>query len=167
MNSYLEKDDVLISLDGNPTLEYPELIILSNSMYYGSYKVFYWINLKIDTGYLTNIKNEFGSVLVTYFDISPGGIAVFGLENGLSYIKVGMEQSLDLNPLKYSYDMDFLVSMNSLDFNFYCLDIPSSMNSSNFTLDSFNLTDQGLNLKLYKTQANPYTNPCFVSPGKY
>ena len=98
-----------IELEHNPTVFRNELIIKSNTLHYGTYKIVYWVYVKIDVGYLTDIKNEIEYLVETYFKIVPSGIAVFFLQNALDFIKLGNKQTLELNPIKYAYDMDFLV----------------------------------------------------------
>ncbi|RMZ93696.1 hypothetical protein BpHYR1_019699, partial [Brachionus plicatilis] len=111
-----------ILIDENPTFKYARLLLRSNTLNYGTYKLVHRILVKVNTGYLSDIQNENEHLVETYFKIVPSGIALFCLENGQDFIKIGLGQNLELNTVKYGYDMDFLATIDSLDINFYCLE---------------------------------------------
>ncbi|CAF1129991.1 unnamed protein product, partial [Brachionus calyciflorus] len=119
---------------------------------YDVYKLVYKVLVTVLTGGVNDMSQE--SQLETFIQIAPGGIAVFSLENGLDYLKIGKNQSLELNPLKYAYDMDNLKNTDSLDFKFYCflanrkdeLDLKKTIeNISNFQ-DIFSAKSSNLNM---------------------
>ncbi|CAF1003732.1 unnamed protein product [Brachionus calyciflorus] len=153
--------DPPIKLENNPTVNYSQLIITSNILKYGVYKLVHWVYVKVDTGYLRDIPNEIEQFADVYIQIVPGGIALFCLENGLDRIKIGKKQTLELNPIKYAYDMDFLVNPSSLNYSFYCISTNSSQNSQDIIDINFSESD---NLYIFKNSENiTLKNECFNS----
>ncbi|CAF1114628.1 unnamed protein product, partial [Brachionus calyciflorus] len=153
--------DPPIKLENNPTVNYSQLIITSNIMEYGVYKLVHWVYVKVDTGYLKDIPNEIEHFIDVFIHIVPGGIALFCLENGLDNIKIGKKQTLELNPIKYAYDMDFLVTANSLNYTFYCKQINSSQNIKDIRDIDFSESDDLLSFKYSKNSS--LKNECFNS----
>lgn len=151
-NTIIEPD---IKLEGNPTVNYTELVIRSNTLAYNKYMLKQEILIKIDTGDVKNVKNQINYTAEAYIDVVPGGIAPYSLENGLDHLQIGTNQSFTLNPLKYAYDMDFLVPTNSLHFNFYCFVVNKNVSVQNKSdLENFQ------NLAEFKN-GNVSSNECF------
>ncbi|CAF0983692.1 unnamed protein product, partial [Brachionus calyciflorus] len=153
--------DPPIKLENNPTVNYSQLIITSNILEYGVYKLTHWVYVKVDTGYLKDIPNEIEHFIDVFIQIVPGGIALFCLENGLDNIKIGKKQTLELNPIKYAYDMDFLVTANSLNYTFFCKQINSSQNIKDIRDIDFSESDDLLSFKYSRNSS--LKNECFDS----
>lgn len=143
-------------LTENPSALKDTLILLGFSLDYGLYQVKIFVNI-------TQNGSDYSATNSVYLKIIPSGISVNGLENALDSIKIGTNQSLELNFLKYSFDMDYFVSTSLLEFEFYCFDIDLTMSENKFDLKSFNLTNE-FNLKYFLNQNN-ITNPCFNTSG--
>lgn len=160
----LDENDTIIQpeikLSNNPTVNYNELVIRSNTLVYKKYKLIHHIKIKIDTGYLENVENEIEYNAEAYIKIVPGGVAVFSFENGLDYLKIGTNQSITLNPLKYAYDVDLLVSSNGFDFKFYCFVI-----NKNLTIQNKSELSNFQNLLDFKTNYS-LTSECFKTRDK-
>ncbi|CAF0988120.1 unnamed protein product, partial [Brachionus calyciflorus] len=144
----------------NPTLNTSQIILPSNFLEYGVYKLVHKIRITILTGGIYDVSKE--SLLETYIEIVPGGVAVFSLENGLDYLKIGKNQSLELNPLKYAYDMDKLTDTSLLDFKFYCFlsdkdetDFGKKIEIISVVQDIFTIKNSGLN-----------KSECFINTSK-
>lgn len=156
-------NETLVTFKNNPTVNQSELVIRSNTLFYGLYRISHTVLLEVDTGYVKNINNLFESSLDTYVQIVPTGIAVFGLENGNDYILIGNNQSLTVNPLVNSYDMDFLIKTSSLEFKFYCfiydVEQPYPDNVNHFDLEN------SVDLMEYKTSKSDDITSCFNTSG--
>lgn len=163
-NNYNES--TLINLGDNPTLTSETLVIRRNTLSYGLYRIVRYVEMEVEKGILKFINTALSAEQDTYIKIVPSGIAVFGLENGLDFIKIGFFQKLSLEPLKYSYDMDFLVKTSSLNFNFYCFDIDENTSFKEFSLQNFNLTDE-FDLKIYYDDQTTISNSCFNGSSKF
>ena len=105
---------IMIDLSANPSLQSSTLVIQSNSLAYGLYK----FTIQVDT--VTSLYGTFTNTAQTYTQIIPTGLAVFGIANGISSQLIGSTQPFVLNPVAYSFDMDNLVVLSSLQFDFYC-----------------------------------------------
>ncbi|RNA20960.1 hypothetical protein BpHYR1_030351 [Brachionus plicatilis] len=160
----LDENDTIIEpeikLEGNPTVNYSELVIKSNTLNYNKYKLVQNIMIKIDTGNVKNVKNEINYTAEAYIHVVPSGIAPYSLENGLDYLKIGTNQCFTLKPLEYAYDMDLLAQTDSLNFEFFCfvVDKNHSIENKSDLQDFQNLAEFKYNLSL--------TNKCFSSRDK-
>jgi hypothetical protein len=108
-----------VNLATNPTIAFAELVIQPNSLNFGLYKFVYRVTM-LDGVY----NNLYSSEVATFIKIKPAGIIVSSLANsvggGTLETNLGLSQSLVLNPVSYSYDLDGIVRANSLNFKFYC-----------------------------------------------
>lgn len=109
-----------INISNNPTVNSAELVIQPNSLEYGLYKFVYKIKM------LDGLE-DFQKEIYHYIKIVPSGIVVRTLANGMFSISRGLEQSISLNPLLYSYDLDEVILMDKLKFNFYCSVVQSGI----------------------------------------
>jgi hypothetical protein len=145
----------IIDLTKNPTFQSSELVIQSNTLDFGVYEFIFKINV-VSTD-LNNVSNTAN----TFIQIIPSGLAIFGLQNGISSQLVGSSQSFILNPGLYSLDLDYLLSMNKLNYTFYCNSINSNrINSSSKTT---------IDLATYKKNpqlAMQWNDTCFDSNSK-
>ena len=146
-------------LKSNPTIYAPTLVIQGNALEYGIYK--FSLTLKIILG-----KNAYSYQSERYFEVIPSGITVFGLENGNTQAYIGKNQSFELNPPKYSFDLDMLTPMSSLKFKFYCYITPTGTQTDQTFLSQVlsNLVDD---LNTIKTNHASPVNFCFNSTGNF
>ncbi len=121
----------VFDLTKNPTFKSSELVIQSNTLDFGLYEFIIQINI-VSTD-LKNVSNTAN----TFIQIIPSGLAIFGLQNGISSQLVGSSQSFTLNPALYSLDLDYLLSMNKLNYTFFCNSINNNWlnSSSKATID--------------------------------
>lgn len=60
----------------------------------------------------------------TYFEVAPTGIAIASLPGTLAggtfEQTIGTNQTILLDPVTYSYDLDSLANISALSFKFYC-----------------------------------------------
>jgi hypothetical protein len=161
-------------LYNNPTVNYAELVVEPNSLPIGVYKVVYnvKIELSVKVAWRSSIGNIYTSELDTYVQIVRSGIVVSSLPNtiggGTVSITRGTKQSIVLSPALYSYDLDGLISMSSVKFNFYCQVIDDGieheypMRFENVKADLYSLKlDQSLNFPMSSNKT------CFDSNGRF
>ena len=103
-----------VDLSTNPTSLSSHLVIPANAIPYGLYEFSLLVNITLSNGSILS------NTASTFFRIIPTGLAVFALQNGISRILIGSQQTLTLDPAAYSIDLDALVSPNSLQYTFYC-----------------------------------------------
>lgn len=154
----LDTNDELF-IEENPTIYSQNLVIRSNTLNFKRYKIIFFLTMKLDTGYLQSIQNEFTTALKLYINVIPSGIQVFGLQNGIDYIIIGKSQSVTLNPSKFSFDMDDLVPSTSLKFKIYCRLVGLAMIDAEFNTTEMN------DLKSQKYSGKLDINSCFNSTG--
>ena len=144
-------------LKSNPTIYAPTLVIQGNALGYGIYK--FSLTLKIVLS-----KNAYNYQSERYFEVIPSGITVFGLENGNTQAYIGKNQSFELNPPKYSFDLDMLTEMSSLTFKFYCYITPTGTQSDQTFLSQV-LSNQVDDLNTIKINHASPVDFCFNSTG--
>jgi hypothetical protein len=103
----------LIDLDNIISAFSSEIFIPSNFLSYGAYRFIYQVLMDGDA-------NSFFETVDTFIRIIPTGIAIFSFSGGIKEITIGMGQSIDLDPGRYSYDLDDLLSGTQLTYKFYC-----------------------------------------------
>lgn len=151
------------SLTNNPSLNTLDLQISPNTLLYAIHKIELQANLTVDTGYIKNIKNVFSNISEAFIQIIPTGIEILTLENRLNYLKVGFNQSFELEPAKFSYDIDQVAKFEELKFEFFCFIKNQSENFTLLNLKNFNLTK---NLFDYQINSN-LSSECFTVTSKY
>ena len=144
-------------LKSNPTIYASTLVIQGNALEYGIYR--FYLSSKVVLG-----KNAYNYQSEKFFLIIPSGITVFGLENGNTQAYIGKNQSFELNPPKYSFDLDMLTPMSALTFKFYCYITPTGTQSDQTFLSQV-LSDQVDDLNTIKTKQASPVNFCFNSTG--
>lgn len=105
-----------VDISKNPTVNNAELVIPPNSLEYGTFKFVYKVAM---TDGVNNLE-AFQTEIDHYIKIVESGIIVQAFENGISIIKRGTGQTIVLDPVLYSYDLDATYPMKSLKFKFYC-----------------------------------------------
>jgi hypothetical protein len=142
-------------LTSNPTWQSTSLVVLANSLAYGLYAFNFQVNVTIVKATNMILSNN----ITTYVQIKPTGLVVYSLQNGVSGLLVGAQQSFSLRPALYSLDLDYLIKPSSLQFKFYCFTInPNSNTVAN--------TTQSIDLFIYKNNSLLQMNSnstCFSS----
>lgn len=142
-----------IDLTNNPTFQSSELVIQPLSLNYGMYFILVQVNFSLSL-------NSFSLNDWTYVEIIPTGLIVNSMQNSASYILIGSQQMLTLDPATFTIDLDYLVSSSSLSFRFFCdkINISSTNVNQNTTFDLFSF-------KINKSQPDAFAT-CFNSNGK-
>lgn len=85
-----------MNMTDNPTHESSEILILGNSLEYGMYKFEFFC----DMFFVFEEQNDaIQTIRISYIEIIPTQIAVFGVEAGMNEIDIGYMQPLDLGIL--------------------------------------------------------------------
>jgi hypothetical protein len=142
----------------NPTVNFADFVISSNTLAYGLYEFIYQVIIDSNPYCKAQIN--------TFIEIIPSGINVFSLSNQAIDLTIGLAQSIDLLPSIYSIDLDQIITANQLDYKFYCqcfefglgLGYPQSYANQ---YDDLNMFKMGLSSV---TMSNTAT--CFNSSGK-
>ena len=130
-----------------------EIFIPSNFLDYGTYEFVYQVNMNDDAG-------PFVETINTFVKIVPTGMAIFPFSGGIKQITIGIAQSIELDPGRYSYDFDGIFNGTQLSYRFFCrimvnglpLDFPSD--SHNSYLDLRQLKDNAFEMNTTKTCFN-------------
>ena len=147
-----------IQIMNNPTMEYSELVIQPGVLNYGLYQFAYTVTME---------NSIFSSQVAHYIQIVPSGIVVFSMKSGIAEITRGISQFIILNPLKYSFDVDKIITPDKLTFQFYCQSVDNGI-PRGYPMASF--TDK---IDLMSFQNNTFPNykmsnnkTCFDNPSK-
>ena len=100
-----------------------EIVIAANLLDYGDFKFVFKI-IGTFNGSPKQVKNYSRE---TYIRIKPTGLAVYGLQNGVSSVTIGSKQSLNFFPIKFSFDFDSIASIQNLTFDFYCRKLSNNL----------------------------------------
>ena len=144
----------VVDLSNNPSTSSSELYIPENTLFYGLYEVLYEVNVTMTAFPYINFTNSAKS----YFKIVPTGLAINGIENGVTSLFIGSNQEFYLTPANYSYDLDELADLSSLNYKYYCRTIDLTSN----LIDNSTMTD----LSTYKSNTGLAMNAnknCFFS----
>ena len=137
-----------IDLSKNPTAASNEILIYANVLNYGLYMFSFQIKGTLKESSKIYTQN-------TYIKIIPTGLAIFGLENGVSCTSIGFKQTFVLNPAAFSIDFDYIASFQTLKFDFFCRKIFKNQINKNASLQYLN--DDSASINLFS---------CFNSTGK-
>ena len=143
-----------VDLFNNISTVLSELYIPENTLTYGLYEVIYEVNVTMTVDPYINFTN----FRYNYFKIVPSGIAINGIENGVTSLFIGSNQEFHLTPTNYSYDLDELADLSSLNYKYYC----RTIDLTSILIDNSTMTDLGT----YKTNAGLAMNAnknCFSS----
>lgn len=159
----------IINLINNPTINYAELVIQPNTLEYGLYKFVYKVTMQFDLSFTSQVE--------TYIEIVPSGIIVAALNGqtggGTYEITRGMNQSIELNPVMFSFDLDSIVNIGSLKFKYYCQIIENGiekgfpMLSYDLKADLFTIKSKYNSDNFIKSLFINNSQSCFDSPGLY
>ena len=143
----------------NPTFQYSELVIQPGILSYGLYQFTYNVTME---------GSIFSSQVEHYIKIVPSGIVVFSMKGGIAEITRGLSQTIVLNPLKYSYDVDKITTPDKLIFKYYCQSVDNGI-PNGYPMSSF--TDM-IDLVSFQNNSFPgfkMTNnqTCFDNPSNF
>ena len=148
-------------MSNNPTIYTAQLAVTPNILYYGLHVFVYEVTMA------AQLSNQnywyYQASAETYFEIVPSGIVVYGLENGNNDLYIGYNQMIELNPIKYSFDLDNLTSMQALKFEFYCRNVSQTSISQNATQFQSNSTNLETVKNLLVSQSPEF---CFSTSSK-
>lgn len=145
-----------VSLKGNLYANSTELPIQANTLSYGLYKFELTVAMYSPTTDLT----PFTQSSYTYIEIIPTGIVVLGLSGGVNQIQIGSNQTFSLAPTLYSYDQDYLISMSSLSFKFYCKSVDAGVDAGYPKTSLYDETDLSEFLSTSNYEMS-YNSTCF------
>jgi hypothetical protein len=152
----------LIDLTQNPTSHLSELVMQANTLLYGLFE--FNLEVKMVTSKENNnglLPPSMSSFIKTYIQIIPSGIVVNAIENGISSILIGLQQNFTLNPSKYSFDLDNLITPSQiLQFKFYCTTILFNSTLNQSQEDLFSIKNSGISSSLSRNRT------CFDSISK-
>jgi hypothetical protein len=114
---------------------------------------------------LSKTINAFVSEIDHYVQVIPTGIVVSPLYGGINQVSIGTNQSLQLDPVQYSFDYDSFVPIKSLSFKFYCQVVDKGIA---FGYPAKNVNENIDLLEFKRGVYNMSTNStCFSSSGNY
>ncbi len=148
----------LIDISSNPTQSQAEFSIKECWLEFGYYKFTFEVtfaNGLLDSEY-------------TYVQVVSSGLLILATENGLNEIQRGYQQSVVLDPVKYSIDYDKSVIFSELNFKFFCRILYSSDENISYPTINGSLIDlmtfqnfQGI------IDLNTVNQSCFSSNGNF
>ena len=149
----------LINVTNIISLFSSEIYIPSNFFSYGTYKFIYEVCMEGDDA------SSFKETIDTYIRIVPTGMVIFAFSGGIKEITIGIGQSVDLNPGRYSYDLDRILTGTDLSYKFYCrvlIDEVPQMFPSDYSgsyIDLWKIKNENLSTEIIQTKL------CFVNSG--
>ena len=90
-----------------------EIYIPSNFFGYGTYRFILQVSMDGDA-------NAFVDSVDTFIKIVPSGMTIFPFSGGIKDISIGTGQSVNLDPGKYSIDLDGLLVGTELTYKYFC-----------------------------------------------
>ena len=120
-----------VDLSKNPTASSIEILIDAYTLGYGLYEFVFQVK-----GTWNGMKKIYSQN--TYQKIIPTGLAISGLKNGVSCTEIGSKQTFSLNPVEFSFDFDYVASMQNLKFDFYCRKVYKNQTYSNIAFQYLN-----------------------------
>lgn len=144
-----------IGLLMNPSSTNTELVIKENELNYGLYKAIYKVNMY---GSVSIFEQE----VECFFKVVPSGFVIYGIEDGIQEITRGTNQTIELNPEKYSFDIDSLRQpTKSLYFQYYCRKVINGSVVDDFPSLAFG--SNYVSLDMYQRNLSIVSIPCFRS----
>ncbi len=117
-----------VDLSGNPTAHTTNLKLLANALTFGLFQVSFYF-----TATMTNPTDSVASQKSsTFVRISPTGLSIAAMPNGVTSNLIGLSQPVTLNPGAYSYDLDSLTNMSTLGYTFYCRKVNRTLSQVNY-----------------------------------
>jgi hypothetical protein len=153
----------IINLTDVPSATNAEISISSGFLRYGTYLFIYQVAMNDEIG-------SFVESIDTYIRIVPTGIAIQPFASGIKEITIGKGQSIDIDPGKYSFDLDGLISGTEVAYRYFCRTFINGIRGEFPSLSFNNILD----LKQVKDVSFPNNNSnnnnqtnCFEKPGKF
>ena len=131
-----------LTISGNPTVEYSDLVMQPYALAKGLYRFTYQVTLTDQMLSRVYISNE----AETYVQIVSSGVVLNAINGGIAQIRLGLNQSLDLDPLSFSYDLDDsqkilfgnYKSTSAFGIKFYCQLVDDGIESYGYPQYSLN-----------------------------
>jgi hypothetical protein len=149
-----------IFINNNPTMNYADLVLQPQTLSYGVYKIVFTVKM-------ANIN--FTDHALTYIQIIPSGLVLSSLKlsqpmyGGTIEITRGQNQQIQFDPYLFTYDIDNVAVITSLEFKYSCQLIASNFHQGYPLQPGTNKT-----IYLDDFKANPslsQLNTCFNSTG--
>lgn len=127
VNEQTGKDEALIELINNPTINYAELVLKPQSLLYGVYRIIYAVTLTSSN--LTKLTSS----VDTYLQVIPSGLVISSLRasqpmyGGTIEITRGINQKIEFDPFLNTFDIDSVAVITSLKFKYSCQLIDSNI----------------------------------------
>ncbi len=139
-----------------PTSNSPSLILGSNTLFYGPYKVVTYITLEMS-------NQLFQEELITYQRIVPTGIKIYGFSNGRRDFTIGRLQTFEIKANEFSIDPDLITDARYLSYKFYCKIVNKNLGYVNYVASEPTRPDlfEAQSMNLAETQS------CFTSKNDY
>lgn len=162
-------NQIQISATTNPTVNYDQLVFQAGSLNYNLYMLSFQVSMQYNSIYTSQV--------ISYMQVLPSGLVISSINGaiggGTYETSLGTSQTLTLDPVKYSYDIDSIAIIANLNFSFYCQVIDSGIAYGypqiyyNSNIDLFTLKNnfsQNANIQqLFNT--NNTQHSCFNSIG--
>jgi hypothetical protein len=149
-----------IFINNNPTINYADLVLQPQTLSYGVYKIVFTVKM-------ANII--FTDHAFTYFQIIPSGLVLSSLKlsqpmyGGTIEITRGQNQQIQFDPYLFTYDIDNVAVITSLEFKYSCQLIESNI-PQGYPLQPG--TNKTIHLEEFKTNPSlSQLNTCFTSTG--
>ena len=126
----LDLQQITISSQNNPTLNYAEFVIQPQTFSYGLYRFVFKATM---TNVVSSKSIEISTQIDTYVKIIPSGLVLSTLSlskpmyGGTIEIERGWNQTIQFNPFLYTYDIDSVCVITSLSFKYACQIIDSNV----------------------------------------
>ena len=153
-------EQITQSLKNNPTIDYAELVIQSQTLTYGLYRFVF----------TSSMNDMTSSQIDTFVKIIPSGLVLSTLSlsqpmyGGTIEITRGWNQSIKFNPFLNTYDIDSVAVITSLSFKYSCQIIDSNVEQGYPQMPGTNKT---IYLNEFKSNQNLISFlKCFKSLGK-
>ena len=136
-----------------------EIYIPSNFLDYGTYRFIYQVSMDCDA-------NVFMDSVDSFIKIVPSGISIFPFSGGIKEISIGIGQSLEFDPGRYSFDFDDILVGSELAYKYFCRMIIDGV-PNEFPSDYYqHYVDLEQIKERYISNQTIKSSICFNNPGK-
>ena len=150
-----------VNISDNASIKQSELVMPPLALDYGVYQFIYQVILTAnDSGVF---KSTEPYQLSTFVEIITTGIAVYALPANMRKIARGLEETIVLDPKKYSFDRDLYVDASKLTYVHYCRVIENDISF----VESQNLTYLSENPSLNASLGFDPSRVCFNSTSAF
>jgi hypothetical protein len=165
LNEVSGNEEVKVMMNNNPTLNYAELVLQQRSLAYGLYRVVYILTMTDSVNVTTSISSE----VDTFLKIIPSGLVLSSIKmrqpmfGGTIEITRGVNQMVEFDPFLFTYDIDEVAVIRTLNFKYSCQLFESDIEQGYPLLPN---TNQTLYLTDFKTNSSlQLLEKCFNSSG--